>query len=304
MEKTRKSPLITILKVLLVLAIVIVAFLVAGYFLIKNVMGIDIIALRRSLKALNKLPDQTTYISNPYTEADYANARQKFADVGLGAIIGEDGLNEYFSALEENDETYESLHMTSTLSLTDKELASVLNKTIAGSINSSLSQDQNFSIELLEVKFSDVTKSEISSFNKTQANVEIILKFNITSFAKGLKKFPLSILTKYLPDIIYAKVNFTITNAQEDFEYVTEVKSLNLNALSEKDTAKLINQLAFMDIGTVNNVANIAVEAFTGILFKNSDGEGIFSSLNYAGAKDYEFVTVDGTQYLNILTAD
>ena len=193
------------------------------------------------------------------------------------------------------------MSMVSDLTLTGNELASVLNKTFLTTVDKNTTGDMVVSLEIMQIIITDVTKSTVSSFNKTQANVEMIVKIDLTELVDSLNHFPLSIVVKYAPKIIYAKVNFTITNEQSLFLYAVEPVDLTLNKLTIQETSNMLNDLAFLSLGTGADICGSIGQSFAGLIFKDTTGDGIFSSIDFAGAKDFEFVEVDGVGCIRIL---
>ncbi len=298
MAKAKRSGLWTLFKVLIIIVAIVVALLIGLYLVLRFAIGIDIFAIRKQVNLLSVLPDEATYISVPYSNTDLSSAKTKFTNAGLESLFDDGDFSALIKALQQDSP---EASLNSSIQLTDKELGAILGNVIQTSLASSLeSSAENIGIQLLQVKFLDITKGATQLYNKTSCNMEVIVKLNISTIAAPLRKFPLSIVTKKLPNYIYAKATFSITNTQDNFGYTVEPTTLILNNLTSDQTAKTFAVLKTLNIGDPSSVCNSIAEIFASIAIGTSSSDGFASYLRYVGANDYSFETIEGTKYFVI----
>lgn len=237
MEQTKKKSnygfLFAILKVILGIVILVVLVLGGIYLYVRIALGIDIFGAIRSVKKLGNDFAIESVVDTPFTGTDAEGVEAQFNNAGLTGLYYKDADGNY--AVKDD---ISGVSATCDIRLTDKQLAAFIQSSIISSLKLEGQDVENLSFEIKQVKFSNFK----SSATGPSIDTNIVLYTSITSIKKTLNVFPLSIVTKYLPDDLYISASFTAkktgTNA-----FAVEGLGLKLNGLSEGETSTILDIL-------------------------------------------------------------
>lgn len=280
--KLIKKLVITIIT----LVVVIIAGAVGTYIYVKNTYDIDLINTVLQLKKISDPVDEKKLITNPYTEEDKTKAHEEVNN-SVNGFIGNDGIN-FDKLLTE---------MKTVIKLDDKQLACLAQEVIDQEMKGKITiGEQDIPLSLMQIDISNVN-------NEGNADFNMIVKLDISSFKTNMNNFPLSMLKKYVPDYLYISSTVWVEKNKENevvvpFAYSTTSTSFTINTLTDKETTELFKTLdAVIKIGTADNLNNQIGNAILGSLIGSEEQNGLAYSLKQYGAKDYRFILENDVDY-------
>ena len=279
-----------ILKVVLGIVITVAVLLIGGYCLLRFAFGVDLIDLYNQIKLLSKPVVETEIVTYPYEKSD------SMVD-DLNTLI-----NNSFSATnivskDENgkiiidDEQLSNASMTANFQLTDKQLACFVNAsfdeyTADGTVTSELLKG----MELLQIKFSDLQKTDVDNFS---VKINSVIKVDLAYIKSQLVAFPLSIINGLIPQNMYVDVTITLTKNQTGFHYEKTGGTIKINALTEEESSKLINTLnSIIGIGTSEEFAKSIGGTIVDMFIGNDEVGGFSNTFNQA--TNFTFIETSG----------
>ena len=288
------SPFIVKLLLWLVGTILVIALAISAVCIYVNKKyGINLFETYNQVKLLSKPVDEATFCDNKFTDADMATAQTTVnaSVAGLISYSETDGYKISTTGLGEDS------MMSADLKITDKQMGAIA-KTIINSAEGGMTMNFNgetVQVDLLQIKFENVD-------NVTgNADVNIIVKMDISSLQEKFNSFPLNMFKKYIPKTLYISSTTTIEKGEGNFAYTVKSKCLKINNLTKEQTSSLIKTLNLVaKIGTDEELNLMAGEPFANLLIGNSTNTGFAYSLKDLGAKDYSFETIGETNYFVI----
>ena len=286
----RKSVGSTILKIVLGIVITVAVLLIGGYCLLRFAFGVDLIDLYNQIKLLSKPVVETEIVTYPYEKSD------SMVD-DLNTLI-----NNSFSATnivskDENgkiiidDEQLSNASMTANFQLTDKQLACFVNAsfdayTEDGTVTSELLKG----MELLQIKFSDLQKTDVDNFS---VKINTVIKVDLAYIKSQLVTFPLSIINGLIPQNMYVDVTITLTKNQTGFHYEKTGGTIKINSLTEEESSKFINTLNdVIGIGTSEEFAKSIGGTIVDMFIGNDEVGGFSNTFNQA--TNFTFIETSG----------
>ena len=290
MEKTKKSPWWTVLKIFLIILAVIVILFVGIIAFIKIAYDIDVFKAINKLKLFGKEPNITKIIDYGIGDQDLDASLVQLDNVGLSVIYTKDGDKVTFDPTTVD----ELVTMSGDLKLSDKQIGAIANTYLSTVIGDVKLDDETVlsDFELVQLKISDV---QTRAGGYTSAKVNVVIKVGLQSFKELFKVFPLSMLNGFIPKTLYINSTNTITMTS-DMLYTVEYNSLTVNNLSSENTAYIINLLnKFVKVGTLQSLGEDIGKYVGEVLIGGTDAkEGIAYALRPAGASSCHFEH-DGT---------
>lgn len=300
MEKTKKSPWWVVLKIFISI-IAIIAILFVGLFaFIKIKYNINIFSAIGQLRSFGKEPNTDKIVDYGIADGSLDSALVKFDNVGLSVVYTKDA--ETGKVSFDPTKVTEAITMSANLMLSDKELGAIANNYIDTVIDENSNDSTDLKslgdIEVVQIKISNV---ETLAGGYTSADLNVIIKLDLTAFKQKLSAFPLTILKKYIPNTLYINSTNRITMTG-DFMYTLEYKSLTLNNLTSSQTQSMLNLLSnFIDLGNSQKVGETIGNYVCQTIIGGTDStEGIAYALKPVGAKACGFASAEGVGYFVI----
>lgn len=258
--KRKKSKFFASLGIVLSIIIVFVVgfyfvldkLLVPKYFSKYNIHNMK--ELTDVVKTMYVIPDESTFINNPFTKNDETSAENKLLSVGFpktasgkidySKITGED-----FAVITSPD--YEDDH----LGLTDREIAAVMAQILDSGVLvpelGGLSYLDTLNMYVKEVSITPlgtnksivIGKETFESFS--EANISIIIKIDMTSaISRMAESFdtPLFLLNMLIPNTVYMSTSFDAVK-NEDGSWGYKNSSLSINGKTAKQSEVVLNLL-------------------------------------------------------------
>ena len=183
-------------------------------------------------------------------------------------------------------------HLVSTLKITDKQLGAITDVIIRSQADKATTQlfGHDVTLELVQIKFDNINNTT------GEADVNIVVKFDISFLRKEMNSFPLSLFANKIPSVMYVSSTNTISKGEGAFEYSVVPKEFAINNLSNSETQdlfKVINLVA--SAGSAEDMNKQIGTMFANLLIGNSESNGFAYSLKDFGVADYSFETNTAT---------
>lgn len=278
-------------KVAILLSIVIAIFTGGYFFLDKAIVpkyfgqyGINGIKdLVGVVSSLYGTPDESKFVTNAYTQADFTSAVTKLQTANY--LIASDG-----TILEEEGRDFRG---NGSVKITDREFAAICDKLLQDNILVDALPDLNYlnivNISLKQVVFVvDETSFDMTTETYTKANISFIAKIDTSGIREQIAlqmKTPIYLLKMIIPDYIYFGVEYEVDLTKTGEERIIG-GSVGINSRSAKQSEIVVNLLIDFIFPAE---ANMTIEKFTvdlgEIVLAGIDFFGEFKFINNLGVK-------------------
>lgn len=292
MEKTKKPWWVKLISAIVGIIIFVALVLVGIWAFFKIKYDVNLINTISQVKAVNTEVNESEKFPNAYNITDMEAAKialnAKSADLVTGNAI--DGYT---------IRTGSGLNaLTGNVMLTDKQIAAIINNLMHEEGNSASVQigDKSLQMELIQVSFIEIKD------NSTDIN--IVIKLNTKEIKDSMSGFPLSMVSKYVPETLYFSSTVTVKKLEGQFNYEITSKELAINNLTVDETREFVKVLNIaLHCGTADEL-NLSLGApFVNALIGNENNDGFTYSLKGLGATDFDFISVMGLNYYVIKIA-
>lgn len=299
----------TKIKFFIVLTVVIALIcgtVVGGYFAIDRLLvpkyfaryGInDLPELVDIVQTIYVIPDEDSFITNAYTKADAQSMTTKFTNAGFPTL--NNGEIDFESIAKANyDRNPEKNFSETHLTLTDKEIATILNQILETGVLvsnfKSLSyldtlkmQVKQLSITPLELESEDATlaSDQLLNYSSDSANLSITVKITTESAKQQIAKnidAPQFLVDWLIPEEMYITASFS-TEKSESGEISYTNTSLSINSKTPKQSEVLLSLLISF---IYPDSENMTIDELTTEL-----GKLVVTGLNLLGS--FEYVQVE-----------
>ncbi len=288
-EKSKYGFLFAILKILGIIVGVVALILIALYFYIRVILGIDIFGIIGILKNLGSDYDPSKLLTNPVTQEITDQTFDKFDTAGLSGIYtyanGEYKINDDISSLPT---------ATADISFTDAELCALLQTLLDSSVE--LAEGETLELEIKQVTFTDFK----SMANGAKIKVNVVFYTSLSAVKTSLNVFPLTLITKYIPENAYISANFYVEQTGA-LTYTVTPDSMSINNLSKTQTSTVLSVIGSVigefDMFTLcEEIGNIMFNSLIG----DSKTSGLVKELDVVGITSYSIDKVDSTIYFTM----
>lgn len=263
--------------------------LVAGVIIFVNKKyGINLFETYKQVKILAKTVDEDKLFTNKFNADDMASASVT-VNAKIDGLITEteDGYKISSEGLTEHS------NLTAELLISDKQMGAIINNLLTTNGNS-FGVDfagQKATAEIVQIKFENI--DELG-----KADLNIVIKIDISFMQEKLNQFPMSMFKKYVPKMLYISSTTTITKTEGKMNYSVASKTLKINNLDGQQTTDIIKALNIVaPIGSADELNLTVGQQFADVLIGNSENEGFAYSLKDLGVADYTFKSIDGVGY-------
>lgn len=284
----------TILKIVLGIVIVVVLFVVGFFLIAKYAIGVDIIGAYKGLKKLGTTVDTQTIITYPYeTNEAMADSLNSIIELKTGEtnIVTSSG-----GEITIDTQRFENLLFDSSLELTDKQLACIINVSFDDYTNA---LDEKVANGLKDVELSQI---QFGSYQEEggvfkSVNMELVVKLPLENIKQYMTGFPLSLLKDMLPNELYIKTNLKITKDNTSaWKYSILAKDTTFNNMTKEDSNNLIKSISgFLGASDADELGYIIGEYVVNTIIGNSEQIGFGSGL--LQARDFTFKNIGNKIY-------
>ena len=263
--------------------------LIAGVVIFVNKKyGINLFETYKQVKIMAKAVDEDKLFTNKFNADDMASASVT-VNAKIDGLITEteDGYKISSEGLTEHS------NLTAELMISDKQMGAIVNNLLTTNGNS-LGVDfagEKATAEIVQIKFENI--DELGN-----ADLNIVIKVDISFMQEKLNQFPMSMFKKYVPKMLYISSTTTITKVEGKMNYSVASKTLKINNLDGQQTTEILKALNIVaPIGSADELNLTVGQQFADVLIGNSENEGFAHSLKDLGVADYTFKSVDGVGY-------
>ena len=279
----------TILKIIFGIIITIGVIFIGLYCYLKFALGIDIFDIKNKLSLLNKPVNQSTLITQSFTEDDGLNVIESM--YGENNIYSRNGDEIVF-----NFDVFVASDILEQQTLTDEQLASLFSVFFENVDYTKLGLQENYSqfLSVKQIKFSNLT----TSADSTSVDINYVIKLDIEDLQEELMSesgIIAFIIDTFLPDNLFISSTFNISIPKDAYEnYVITDKSFLINNLSQQQTnevLELVNLISKEDLKSTlpSNVNTMLCD----LLFGGQGSAGLISSIKDIGGIEF-CQTADG----------
>ena len=208
MEKAKKPWWVKLISAIVGIIIFVALVLVGIWAFFKIKYDVNLISTISQVKTLNSEVNESEKFPNAFHIGDMESAKltinAKSADLVTGnatdgyTIRTGSGLNA----------------LTGEIKLTDKQIAAIIDNLMHEDGNSATVQigDKSLQIELVQVNFVNIEEDS--------ADVNIVIKLNTKEIKDSMSSFPLSMVSKYVPETLYFSSTVTVTKLEGQFNFL------------------------------------------------------------------------------------
>lgn len=289
MEKAKKPWWAKLLLSILIIILVVVLAAGGACIFVKVKYDVSVFETIGQVHALQGEVDEDTLFSNKFSEDDKSSAQTT-----VNAQV--DGL------IEGNSETGYQIASTlpagaevkAAIKLTDKQLGAIA-KILIGNEGLEVSlAGTKINAELIQVEFSNI---EMSS-----ADINFVIKADVTSLKDEMKDFPLSWVKRFVPSTLYISSTVSVLKGESAFKYTVESVGMTVNNLTNEQTTGLFKTLNLIaKTGTAEELnLQLGSEFVNALIGNEQNPNGFAYSLKDLGATDYDFVSDGENNYFVI----
>lgn len=279
-------------RLLLILAILLtvwIAVLAGVYWYIRAAYGIDVIHTVRQVKTLTRDVDDNAFPQS-FSNDDLMELKTGMDEDISGLITYEEGTGYNGYSVDLSKFSEKEIPEQLRFRITEKQTGA-LAQTVLYSQTDGVVSVGNADLELsvVQVNFSEIDANG-------SADVNVVVKLDLTNGKDQMNTFPLSLLRKWIPNALYVSSTIRVNKTDDAFGYLVTHRSLTINSLSAEDTEELFHTLdVIFKIGTAEQlnteVGTLAMDALIG----TEENPGFAYSLHSLGATSFAFATEDGS---------
>lgn len=274
-----------ITTVVVIVAIVGVA-VIGGYVYVRKTYGIDLFNTVGQLKTLSKPVNESELCPSAFGAEDFVDVKDVVNTSVEDMVKYEEGKGYEGYSVDMGGST----PMKAAVSLTEKQVGAlgqtVFYQKTGGKIDVG---GKSLDVKLIQTDFLNIDETG-------SADVNVVVKLDLTPFKAEMNQFPFSYLKKYVPDSLYVSSTVRVQKGSAQFDYTVTHKTLTLNGLSAEDTEDLFKTLDMVfGIGSAEKLNLLIGTTVTDALIGNEKSEGFAYSLKSTGAKDFAFVAATAT---------
>ena len=277
-----------ILKFIFFLVLLIAVCLITGNIYLKNTSGIDAIDVYKQVKQLNVPVDEEKLCDNRFTKEDISNCKDEINHAANTTIVIEKDGNISFDFTKINQNIKEMIK------LADKECAAIADSVLKEQYDGKLKLgDVELPSEILQIKFSNIENGN--------SNINLIAKVDFKEVKKEFNKFPLNLVTKYIPESLYISSTTYLEKSTTAFDYSLKSVDFMVNNLNNEDSSNLFTTInKIVKIGTADDFNLLIGHTICDALIGNENNQGLAYNLKDYGAKDFKFVKENDNAYFVI----
>lgn len=272
-------------KLILFLVFLVLIAIIGVFVYFKVAYDINLLTVGSSLSHFNEKVDETTLVTNPYTNEDLLSSKSILKKSSNIIVDDGDGYKFDFSNIG---------LLTSDIKLSDREVAAYASEYCKSEMDNKITySNYELTFEILQIEFLNIVDGN--------TNFNVIIKLDISSIKKSLN-FPLNYINKFIPQYIYISSTVHVEN-NGGISYTTTPVAIGINNLTDEElteTFKILTNIA--KIGTLEEFNLFIGSCFVDALIGNSENEGLTYKLknNTFFVKGYKFIKENETNYFII----
>lgn len=276
MEKARKPWWVKLIIAILSIIIIIALAFAGACIFVKVKYNVSVLGTIGEIKKLQENVDEEKMFPNQFTASDMTSAQTTVNAQIDGLIVGNE--EEGFKISKPV-----GINIKESFKLTDKQLGAIAKIACGEGMDIKFDEQTTLKANLIQVKF--------SSIEGNSADVNFVVKVDVSQIKEKMKDFPLSWFKKYIPSTLYISSTVSVVKGEGEFNYTVESVGMTINNLTQEQTTSFLNTINLIaGTGTAQEInLQIGSQFVNALIGDANHTDGFVYSLRDLGVTDYAF---------------
>lgn len=276
MEKARKPWWVKLIIAILSIIIIIALAFAGACIFVKVKYNVSVLGTIGEVKKLQENVDEEKMFPNQFTASDMTSAQTTVNAQIDGLIVGNE--KEGFKISKPV-----GISIKESFKLTDKQLGAIAKIACGEGMDIKFDEQTTLKANLIQVKF--------SSIEGNSADVNFVVKVDVSQIKEKMKDFPLSWVKKYIPSTLYISSTVSVVKGEGEFNYTVESVGMTINNLTQEQTTSFLSTINLIaGTGTAQEInLQIGSQFVNALIGDANHTDGFVYSLRDLGVTDYAF---------------
>lgn len=276
MEKARKPWWVKLIIAILSIIIIIALAFAGACIFVKVKYNVSVLGTIGEIKKLQENVDEEKMFPNQFTASDMTSAQTTVNAQIDGLIVGNE--EEGFKISKPV-----GINIKESFKLTDKQLGAIAKIACGEGMDIKFDEQTTLKANLIQVKF--------SSIEGNSADVNFVVKVDVSQIKEKMKDFPLSWVKKYIPSTLYISSTVSVVKGEGEFNYTVESVGMTINNLTQEQTTSFLSTINLIaGTGTAQEInLQIGSQFVNALIGDANHADGFVYSLRDLGVTDYAF---------------
>lgn len=276
MEKARKPWWVKLIIAILSIIIIIALAFAGACIFVKVKYNVSVLGTIGEIKKLQENVDEEKMFPNQFTASDMTSAQTTVNAQIDGLIVGNE--EEGFKISKPV-----GINIKESFKLTDKQLGAIAKIACGEGMDIKFDEQTTLKANLIQVKF--------SSIEGDSADVNFVVKVDVSQIKEKMKDFPLSWVKKYIPSTLYISSTVSVVKGEGKFNYTVESVGMTINNLTQEQTTSFLSTINLIaGTGTAQEInLQIGSQFVNALIGDANHTDGFVYSLRDLGVTDYAF---------------
>lgn len=276
MEKARKPWWVKLIIAILSIIIIIALAFAGACIFVKVKYNVSVLGTIGEIKKLQENVDEEKMFPNQFTASDMTSAQITVNAQIDGLIVGNE--EEGFKISKPV-----GINIKESFKLTDKQLGAIAKIACGEGMDIKFDEQTTLKANLIQVKF--------SSIEGNSADVNFVVKVDVSQIKEKMKDFPLSWVKKYIPSTLYISSTVSVVKGEGGFNYTVESVGMTINNLTQEQTTSFLSTINLIaGTGTAQEInLQIGSQFVNALIGDANHTDGFVYSLRDLGVTDYAF---------------
>ena len=276
MEKARKPWWVKLIIAILSIIIIIALAFAGACIFVKVKYNVSVLGTIGEIKKLQENVDEEKMFPNQFTANDMTSAQTTVNAQIDGLIVGNE--EEGFKISKPV-----GINIKESFKLTDKQLGAIAKIASGEGMDIKFDEQTTLKANLIQVKF--------SSIEGNSADVNFVVKVDVSQIKEKMKDFPLSWFKKYIPSTLYISSTVSVVKGEGEFNYTVESVGMTINNLTQEQTTSFLSTINLIaGTGTAQEInLQIGSQFVNALIGDANHTDGFVYSLRDLGVTDYAF---------------
>lgn len=276
MEKAKKPWWVKLIIAILSIIIIIALAFAGACIFVKVKYNVSVLGTIGEIKKLQENVDEEKMFPNQFTASDMTSAQTTVNAQIDGLIVGNE--EEGFKISKPV-----GINIKESFKLTDKQLGAIAKIACGEGMDIKFDEQTTLKANLIQVKF--------SSIEGNSADVNFVVKVDVSQIKEKMKDFPLSWFKKYIPSTLYISSTVSVVKGEGEFNYTVESVGMTINNLTQEQTTSFLNTINLIaGTGTAQEInLQIGSQFVNALIGDANHTDGFVYSLRDLGVTDYAF---------------
>lgn len=276
MEKARKPWWVKLIIAILSIIIIIALAFAGACIFVKVKYNVSVLGTIGEIKKLQENVDEEKMFPNQFTASDMTSAQTTVNAQIDGLIVGNE--EEGFKISKPV-----GINIKESFKLTDKQLGAIAKIACGEGMDIKFDEQTTLKANLIQVKF--------SSIEGNSADVNFVVKVDVSQIKEKMKDFPLSWVKKYIPSTLYISSTVSVVKGEGEFNYTVESVGMTISNLTQEQTTSFLSTINLIaGTGTAQEInLQIGSQFVNALIGDANHTDGFVYSLRDLGVTDYAF---------------